>query len=606
MFQSLKSAIEHRTGLGSMLRAMLYEPIPGGARWRYVWGSTLVFAFTVQLITGFCLWAFYSPSAQTAWESVYYIQNEVGGGALLRGLHHYTAQAMVVLLGLHMLQVLIDGAYRAPREFNFWIGLLLLLVVLGLGLTGYLLPWDQKGYWATKVATNLMGLAPVGADAIKRLVVGGSQYGHQTLTRFFALHAGLLPLALMALTAVHIYLFRRHGIHARSATRPDGTAEVGVFWPDQVLRDAVVCLAVFAVVTILAIWKPAPLMAPADPSEPFSAARPEWYFLCLFQLLKLFPGESTVWGAVYIPTAIVGYLFLMPLLGRWRIFHWLNIAVLFGLLGGSLALTAIAIARDGKNEEYIHAVRVAEADAERAHELASTLGIPPSGAISLLRSDPRTQGPKLFARHCASCHQHDGYDELSKAPSAAPSAPDLGGFGSRAWLTGLLDPTKVASPHYYGGTAHVDGKMVGFVKETVAEYSPEQKELLQKVIKAISAEAALASQKELDAADQAEIEQGRRLFGPRTDETPGLNCARCHVLGDVGREGKAPELTGWGSRAWILGILEDPTHEKYYGESNDRMPRFGADKILQPESLELLADWLRGEWVRAGAPTPAR
>ena len=105
----------------------------------------------------------YSPSAQTAWESVYYIQYEMHGGWLLRGMHHFMAQAMVVLLALHLMQVVIDGAYRAPREVNFWLGLVLMQIVLALSLTGYLLPWDQKGYWATRVATNLLGVVPLSA-----------------------------------------------------------------------------------------------------------------------------------------------------------------------------------------------------------------------------------------------------------------------------------------------------------------------------------------------------------------------------------------------------------------------------------------------------------
>src|SRR5688500_9914295 len=134
--------LDDRTGVRGMTRAMLYEHIPGGARWRYVWGSTLMFAFVVQMITGFFLWTAYSPSSQTAWESVWYIQNQMTLGWLLRGIHHYTAQVMVVLLGLHMLQVIVDGAYRAPREVNFWLGLILAGLVLALGLTGYLLPWD--------------------------------------------------------------------------------------------------------------------------------------------------------------------------------------------------------------------------------------------------------------------------------------------------------------------------------------------------------------------------------------------------------------------------------------------------------------------------------
>ena len=165
--------LDQRTGYRHITREALLENIPGGSRWRYVWGSTLTFALVVQLITGLFLWMAYSPSSQTAWESVFYIQHEMFGGWFLRGLHHYTAQAMTVLLVLHLMQVLIDGAYKAPREVNFWFGLILLQLVLGLSLTGYLLPWDQKGFWATKVATNLMGSVPVVGPAMQRMLVGG-------------------------------------------------------------------------------------------------------------------------------------------------------------------------------------------------------------------------------------------------------------------------------------------------------------------------------------------------------------------------------------------------------------------------------------------------
>src|SRR5215467_3140398 len=184
---------DQRTGCRRIVHEALYENVPGGARWRYVWGSTLTFALAVQFITGIFLWMGYSPSAQTAWESVDYIQNEMWGGWLLRGIHHYTAQVMTVLLVLHLMQVVIDGAYKAPREINFWFGLVLLQIVLGLSLTGYLLPWDQKGFWATKVATNILGITPVVGHALQKIVIGGSEYGHHTLTRFFALHAGVLP-----------------------------------------------------------------------------------------------------------------------------------------------------------------------------------------------------------------------------------------------------------------------------------------------------------------------------------------------------------------------------------------------------------------------------
>src|SRR5215213_1764150 len=328
--------LDDRAGVRTILKAVLYEPIPGGSRWRYVWGSTLVMAFFTQVITGIFLWMAYSPSTQTAWESVFYIQHEMVGGWLLRGVHHFMAQAMIVLLALHFLQVVWDGAYRAPRELNFVLGIVLMLIVLGLALTGYLLPWDQKGYWATSVGTNLASQAPGIGPELKKLAVGGSEYGHLTLTRFFALHAGVLPGLLVMFLTLHVALFRRHGIHARVPHR--GAEQT--FWPDQVLKDSIAALAVLAVVLGLTIYfGGAELTAPADPANPYNAARPEWYFLFLFQFLKWFPGELEVWGAFIAPAVIIVVLFLMPWTGRTRAGHLFNVALLCLLLGGAAALT---------------------------------------------------------------------------------------------------------------------------------------------------------------------------------------------------------------------------------------------------------------------------
>ena len=171
-----------------------------------------------------------------------------------------------MLLVLHLMQVLIDGAYRAPREVNFWFGLILLQLVLALSLTGYLLPWDQKGYWATKVATSIVSMTPVVGPSLQQLLVGGSEYGHHTLTRFFVLHAGVLPAAVALLIVGHIYLFRRHGVTVPkdAAEKPDG-----YFWPEQVLKDSVASLIVMATVLGLVLWSGgAHLGAPADPAEP--------------------------------------------------------------------------------------------------------------------------------------------------------------------------------------------------------------------------------------------------------------------------------------------------------------------------------------------------
>lgn len=614
--KALIAWLDDRTGITGIMHEALYERIPGGARWRYVWGSTLMFAFAVQVITGVFLWMAYAPSAQTAWESVWYIQNEMQGGWLLRGIHHFMAQAMVVLLALHLLQVVIDGAYRAPREVNFWLGLILMQVVLGLSLTGYLLPWDQKGFWATKVATNIAGIVPVVGPSLQRLAVGGVDYGQHTLTRFFALHAGVLPGLLIALIGAHLYVFRRHGITAHKAEgRP-----AAYFWPDQVLRDGVACLAVLAVVLLLVVrgaftgehagdapgtYLGADLGAPADSANPYSAARPEWYFLFLFQFLKFFPGhDAEVVGAIVIPGAVIGLMFLMPFIGKWKLGHQFNVGFICALLLGVGALTAMAMYEDRSDAAFAKAVEEAEDHAERMQVLASApAGIPPLGALSLLRTDPKTQGPAIFLKECGSCHAYADANGQGLRPLEGASAPNLMGFASREWLAGLLDPEKVDGPSYFGNTTHKDGDMASWVNDNVGTMDDAAKAQLQLVIKALSAQAKLPLQDDLDVADAAQIEEGTKLL----KETVG--CADCHQFQDVGEGGIGPVLTGYGSRDWMIEFISNPGAEKFYGDENDRMPAFHASADaprLSRQTIEIVVDWLRHDWYEPEAePAPA-
>ncbi len=587
--------LDHRTGYKALLREALYEKIPGGARWRYIWGSTLSVAIVIQFITGIFLWMAYNPSAQTAWESVFYIQYQMTGGWLLRGIHHFTAQLMIVLLVLHLMQVVIDGAYKAPREMNFWFGLGLLQIVLALSLTGYLLPWDQKGYWATKVSTNLLGITPVVGGMLQKLAIGGTDYGHHTLSRFFALHAGVLPAALIGLLVVHIYLFRRHGITPKLPLKKPEQK----FWPDQVLKDAVACLAVLATVLFLILFPRlmnpdahlgAELGAPADPSEAFSAARPEWYFLFLFQFLKYFPGKTEIIGAIIIPSLGMLILALMPIFGRWRLGHLFNLWYLAVLIGGAGLLTLVAKNQDRRDPGYVQAVVEAERNAERVRQLAMG-GIPPEGALALLQNDPLTQGPRIFARNCASCHRYDGHDGTGASVAEAASAPDLKGFASREWLAGMLDPNHVASTQYFGGTKFADGKMVRFVKRSVAGFSAEEKQQLTTALAALSAEAKLPAQAAVENAEAARVEQGRGLM-----RSEAMRCTECHQFQKPDEDATAPDLTGYGSRAWMIDFIKNPAHERFYGKRNDRMPAFGQDNKLDERSLGLVVDWLRGDW----------
>ena len=199
--------VNRRTGLGSLLHVSLDEPIPGGARLAYVFGSGLLFIFISQIITGICLALYYVPSAESAHTSVAYITKQVAAGAFLRSLHSYGSSAMIVVLLLHFLQTFLYGSYKGRRELLWMSGAFLSLLVLGMGFTGYLLPWDQKAYFATAVGTNIVGEVPLIGGWLTRLLRGGDTLGTLTISRFYVAHVFLSPAMIFAFIAAHIALF---------------------------------------------------------------------------------------------------------------------------------------------------------------------------------------------------------------------------------------------------------------------------------------------------------------------------------------------------------------------------------------------------------------
>ncbi len=644
--------LDHRTGFRQLLHEALYERVPGGARWRYVWGSTLVFTFVIQAISGLMLWTAYSPSTRTAWESVFYIQHEMYLGSVVRGIHHFAAQAMVELMAIHLVQVIIDGAYRAPREVNFWLGIILMQIVLGLSLTGYLLPWDQKGYYATQVTTNIMSATTVVGPQVQVLAQGGTSYGHLTLTRFFAMHAGILPALLIGFLALHICMFRRHGLTVHDpAYAPDTW-----FWPDQVLRDAIACLAVLAVVLLLAVFRGAELSAPADPATMFDAARPEWYFLFLFRFLKFHAVESLglAVAAIIIPGILMGILTVMPLtasiLGAAG--HSLNKAFTWIMTIGIVGLTGLAMYEDATDTDHQAALAEAHRDAGRARELASGPDkIPVEGAASLLRQDPFTQGPRLFARHCSSCHRYQGHDgrgslvtEFSDAAGkqtsaiVAPTAVDLSGFGSREWMRSVVVDyrghfawLKNAGWYQQAREKQAAGEAVSLIDpdnsemadwsgDAAAVSSPENAENLTALVEFLAAEAGHGG----IGIDQALAEKGRSvaLNGTWAGGAAGTSCASCHsTLGnaftpvsDDAADGY-PTLAGYASAAWLRDFIRHPNAKRHYGSKN-QMPEYSPQQLSDPE-LDLLVRWMthdyapttvaeyadRLELIRAAIPT---
>ena len=594
MIRKVADWFDHRVGYRDLLKGMLYEQIPGGPRWRYVWGTTFVFTFVVQLITGFFLWMFYSASSQTAWESVYFIQHRMEGGWLLRGIHHYAAQAIVILLALHLLQMVIFRAYLAPREVKFWLFLLLIPVLVGFSTTGWLLPYDQQGLWGSRVPMNISGLVPFVGPQLQRLLVGESGIGHHTLTHFLSLHTGFLPLLTIGILCLIGRQRRRHGYPSESRQ----SAAAAHWWPDQMLRDGVVCLAVLTTIMFIAWNRPAHLGAPADPSQPYAAARPEWHFLFLFQFLKLFPGNIAL-GAIHIPGAMMTLIALMPFIGKWNLGHRFNVMFILVVFAGAIGLTGWAMYEDSNKIAHQKAIEVARKEGQRVVELVEGRGgVPVAGAVTLLRDDPLTQGPRLFAQRCSSCHRYDGRDGLGNIIAEQPTAPDLARIGTKSWLTDFLDPKKIKSHEFFGGTKFVkknggkDSSMVKFVLEDVADLLayPEDKAALETVIVALAAESGL----DVDL-DEKTIEEGRTIL----KENDVVTCLDCHKFhGEGGKKG--PDLSGWGSRKWLYEMIDDPTADKHYGKDNDRMPAFGASEQLTPKQIGMLVDWLRGDWFEPG------
>lgn len=204
--------MEHRTGIVTQMEHFLYEPVPKRGAWVYTLGSACLFLIALQFLTGILLLFYYVPTTDHAWDSVYYIMNDAYFGVLIRGIHYWSANFLMAVIGMHMAQVFFSGGYKAPRELNWVVGVILLLLVIGLAFTGYLLRWDQDGFWASVVGMKIGSYSPLIGGATIHFLLGGDTVGPATLSRFFAIHVWLLPAAIAPLIGLHLYLLRRHGV----------------------------------------------------------------------------------------------------------------------------------------------------------------------------------------------------------------------------------------------------------------------------------------------------------------------------------------------------------------------------------------------------------
>ena len=312
-----------RIGWDEHLRPFLYKHLPPGTGWAATLGSLCALLFGVMAISGMFLAMYYNPSPDKAYDSIDFIMTGVSMGAVLRGIHHWCASAMVLAVFVHLLSSFFSGSFRAPRQVTWIVGVCLFLVTLGLGFTGYLLPWDMKAYWATVVSTNIPRDIPVIGDAIARVVRGGEIVSGMTLTRFYALHMLLLPAALVLLAAAHVYLVRLHGLaepirEPGDTRQPEQPERLYRFFPEHAFRSALVFAAVFVAILILAAHRGVDREAMAGTLSDSYLPRPEWYYMWLFQLLTFFSGRWEAVGSLALPTAGVALLFAVPFLGNSR------------------------------------------------------------------------------------------------------------------------------------------------------------------------------------------------------------------------------------------------------------------------------------------------
>ncbi len=324
---------DERLGIGPVLSGFVDRKIPRDIGWFHALGSATLFLIIVQVVTGIALTLSYVPSPDHAYESVLYIDATPFGG-FVRGVHHWGASILVIVIVLHTLRVFVWASYKYPRELNWVVGAVLMVVVLAFAFTGYLLPWDQKAYWATVVGTNVAGQVPIIGGPLLELLRGGAQLGAVALVRFYGAHVWVLPAVLGILVLTHVYLVIHQGIAAPPRLKPltepvpgeprratyereyGAEKKAGKPFAEALYIDAIVALGLLVLVSVLAIVLGAPLDAPADPNSTGFVPRPEWYFLSLFQLLWYFLGPLEPL-LITLFFSVAGLIFvLVPFLDR--------------------------------------------------------------------------------------------------------------------------------------------------------------------------------------------------------------------------------------------------------------------------------------------------
>jgi ubiquinol-cytochrome c reductase cytochrome b subunit len=453
----VRNWFERRTGINGLLREVLDEPIPGGARYAYIFGSGLLFVFLSQVITGVFLALYYVPSADHAHTTVAYIAKEVAAGSFLRSLHVYGSSAMVIIVLLHVSQTFLYGSYKGRRELLWLSGTVLFALVLGMAFTGYLLPWDERAYFATAVGTNVPSEIPVVGNAIKELMRGGGELGTLTISRFFVAHFFMIPGLILLTISAHVFLFRKAGPAGPPGEDPfEPKLPTETFYPRQVVMDLGLTLLIIVVLGLLAFFYPAELGPEANPADTQFLPRPEWYYRSLFQWLKLWTGKSAVIGIMVVPLIVTVLFVGLPFIDRraerrpWK----RPIAVgLFSFVFGGLILMGAwsfhadahdpAVAKqlafqDQQMKDYMREPFKPERQSAPApagpgvNAGSVAAGVAGAGSSGAAANPAVEAGQKLFQSHaCMACHGPGG--------AGTPLAPKLAGIGKKYTPEQLLN-----------------------------------------------------------------------------------------------------------------------------------------------------------------------
>jgi ubiquinol-cytochrome c reductase cytochrome b subunit len=510
-FEQFIEDLDHRTGLHTGLRKFLYEEIPASSGWHQVFGSVALFLILIQFFTGAMLAFNYAPTPGDAYSSLRYILTEVTAGRLMRGLHHWGASMIIVIVVLHMVQVFLWGAYKKPREGTWIVGVILLLLTLAYGLTGYLLPWDNRAYWGTVVTTKIGATVPIMGPYVSRLLASTGDIGVVTFARFYGLHVLLLPPATMLLIVLHVYMVRRHGV----APAPGDEAQPKKsFFPEQVFKDTVAVFIAFAVLFVMAIAIRVPLERMADPTDTSYIPRPEWYFLFLFQMLKVFSGPLEVVGTVVLPTLAILALILTPFIDRSKLVRVRQRTLAFGVV------LLAAIGWGGLTGAAVKSTPPQTA--------ASQIDF--SGPTQWMQLAPAEMAGVHYFRegNCSTCHNVTG-----GTPKTGPNLLNTSKRHDSDWLMKhFMDPAAATK---------------GSVMKPVNLSDAELKDLVALMMKLTP-----------DNGDVVETSPDFAIAGALIFQKS--SCAACHSVNGVG--GKiGPSLNGLSQRrneAWVIQHFQEP------------------------------------------------